>query len=193
MDRTEVTNAAYDVFNGMSELTGLAGPQYVTNAPLLHNLALPRSPVSGIFWVEALWYCRFVGKSLPTKEQWQKALRGGDVLPDGSQNPAPRRNLPWIADERPAPANLSDTSPQEIQPVGSFPRDRSPYGVVDLAGNVMEWTLSLDVERSPGFRVARGGEFEHTTSANVVDYMAIENDRAIANRQFSIGVRCVTN
>ena len=193
IDRTEVTNAAFDVFAKMSELTGIPAPHYSTASPKLRNAALPDSPVTGLTWVEAHRFCRFFGKQLATKQQWVKALRGGDVLADGSPNPAPRRNLPWISPETSAPANLNDTPSPGVRPVGSFPRDRSPYGVLDLAGNVMEWTESPTAENTIGFRVLRGGDFEFADSKNLVDYMAIENERPLIIRQFNHGARCAAD
>jgi formylglycine-generating enzyme required for sulfatase activity len=193
IDRNEVTNAAYGAFARMSDLTGIPLPHYVTNTPQLQRLGDPRSPVSGVTWTEANSYCRFLGKSLPTKQQWLKAMRGGITLADGSLNPEPRRNLPWGQPQTPVPANIRDSSPPGIQSVEAFPGDVSPYGVRGLAGNVMEWTLSLNPEQTVGYRIARGGEFEHSTADDLLDYVAIENDRPIFTRSFSLGMRCATN
>jgi formylglycine-generating enzyme required for sulfatase activity len=193
IDRTEITNAAFNVFSSMSDFTDIAAPHYYTTTAKLRNSGLPTSPVSGIPWTIAHRYCRFLGKDLPTKQQWLKALRGGETLPDGTRNPMPRRNLPWGPPQIPAPANLKDTEDPGVRPVGSFPNDKSPYGVLDLAGNVMEWTLSPNNDRTVGYRVARGGEFEDADTNNLADFVAIENDRPITTQLFGLGARCADN
>jgi formylglycine-generating enzyme required for sulfatase activity len=186
VDRTEVTNAAFAVFARMAKVTGVSMPSYPTSPELIAANG-PRYPVAGITWSEARAWCRFLGKELATSDQWEKAMRGGMMLPDGTANPMPRRNLPWGAPITPVPAKLQDTGRPGPAPVGSFAGDVSPYGVLDLAGNLHEWTDSLT---STGGRVTRGGEWESTTTASLVDYLAIENWRPVGNRDFTVGMRC---
>jgi len=134
-----------------------------------------------------------MGKTLPTSDQWEKALRGGLTLTGGARNPYPSRNFPWGAPRPGARAKLKDTAPQGPAPIGTFPDDVSPYGVVDLAGNVSEWTLSLPVDGNPGLRVLRGGNWDETRSADLVDFMPIQNTRERNAAYFSAGFRCATN
>ena len=181
IDRTEVTNAAFATLAAMTDVTGIAPPAYPVAVNLEHA-GDPAQPVAGIDWYDARHFCAFMGKRLPSSEEWQKALRG----PDAPSNPLPRRNLPWGAPIKPAPAQLGDAGPA---PVGSHPLDASPYGVLDLAGNVMEWTSSR-VSGSPNVQVARGGAWDLTTTDTLVDYMAIENPRQRLFRVYAIGVRC---
>ncbi|HEY5936877.1 MAG TPA: SUMF1/EgtB/PvdO family nonheme iron enzyme, partial [Kofleriaceae bacterium] len=70
----------------------------------------------------------------------------------------------------------------------------SPYGVLDLAGNVMEWTDTIPSGALPGerSRTVRGASWE-TSAAEVVDYVPLENSRAEHQRWPNLGFRCVMN
>ncbi|HWU86749.1 MAG TPA: SUMF1/EgtB/PvdO family nonheme iron enzyme [Kofleriaceae bacterium] len=184
IDRTEVSNAAFRMFSAEASSTVVPMPRYPPTVPLKHA-GEDRYPVSNITWAEARAYCRFLGKELPTDHQWQKAMRGGVTL-DGARNPMPKRNLPWGSPINPAPANLSDTGPEGPAPVGSSPGDVSPYGVLDLAGNVQEWTRST----TEGFIITRGCYWTTCSSSNLVTFMAIPNARAALFRNFELGFRC---
>lgn len=191
IDRTEVTNAAFEQFSTMSELTGIA-LFYPATTPL-RNAGNPSCPASAMSWRDARAYCRYLGKTLPTSDQWEKALRGGVTLASGARNPYPSRNVPW-GTRSGATAKLKDVPPNGPAPVGTFPDDVSPDGVVDLAGNVSEWTLSRPVlEGNDAFRVVRGGNWADTYSAQLVDYMSIQNTRLRTTTLYSIGVRCATD
>jgi hypothetical protein len=141
----------------MHAITAIAMPLYPPS-PELKHAGEPHKPVAGLSWHAARAYCRYLGKDLPTSRQWVKAMRGGLVLPDGSPNPHADRNLPWGSGEVHGRAQLSgrtDEGSARTADVGSHLGDVSPYGVLDLAGNVLEWT------DSPGFasgtRIVRGG------------------------------------
>ncbi len=85
-------------------------------------------PVVYVSWDDALKFCAWAGLHLPTEQQWEKAARrhGGGTYPWG--NTPPDKNLCNFAN------NVGDTTA-----VGVYPKGASPYGVLDMAGNVLEW------------------------------------------------------
>jgi len=94
------------------------------------RLALDSLAVTSVNWHEAKAYCDSVGKRLPTEMEWEKAARGAD----GNE-------FPWGDIWDKMRANTGDGLNWEhgVAPVGSYSQGRSPYGVFDMAGNVMEW------------------------------------------------------
>jgi formylglycine-generating enzyme required for sulfatase activity len=195
IDRTEVSNAAFEPFAAMVAITDLARPTYPSSLEL-KDAGGPRKPVTGIDWHTARAYCRYLGKDLPTAPQWIKAMRGGLVLPDGTANPTPRRNLPWgaggVSTQR-AQLYGSDGEITTTADVGIHPEDVSPYGVLDLTGNAQEWTASI-APGGVGFRQVRGGCVTKDCLDNLLDMMAIENPRpASGGAMFELGLRCAIN
>lgn len=181
IDRTEVSNAQYEVFAAMSIVTGISKARYVQSVNMT-DASRPDIPVSSIDHREARAFCQFMGKQLPTTEQWTKALRGGATI-GGAPNPAPRRNLPWYP-----PGDVAWISSKTVEPVGSHPEDTSPYGVLDLAGNVSEWTSSIEAD---GAAIVRGGEwFNGNTLSDLIDLIVLDNPRDRTLRLYSQGMRC---
>jgi formylglycine-generating enzyme required for sulfatase activity len=192
IDRTEVTNAAFEAFTKMSTVTGIVQPAYPNTREFEQAMALPDFPVMGIDWEEASAYCRFLGKRLPTSEQWVRALRGGERLRDGTPNPWPRRNYPWgVSPPEPTSARLLSKGESGPARVGTFPKDVSPDGVLDLAGNVYEWTQTMP-EGGEAYRVTRGGNYADVDPEQLVNLMAIPNARLMGMRSFAIGLRCAS-
>jgi formylglycine-generating enzyme required for sulfatase activity len=145
--------------------------------------------VANINWYTARDYCRYLGKDLPSSQQWIKAMRGGEQLPDGSTNPIPDRNYPFGVGDPYRLAALS--KPPGTWDVATYPADVSPYGVLDMTGNVEEWTLTAASGR--GTRTLCGGAALEPVGDALVDAMAIANTRVASQTLFSIGERCVVN
>jgi hypothetical protein len=107
----------------------------------------PNFPAVYLDWFDAYAFARWKGRRLPTEQEWEKAARGTDG-----------RRYPWGSEPLPNGANLfgaASSGPIWSQ-VGKWQRDRSPYGVYDMAGNVSEWTAPGDASGNP---VVRGGNF----------------------------------
>ena len=93
-------------------------------------------PVTDVSWFQANDYARWVGGRLPSEAEWEKACRGteGRTYPWGDKPPTEYERL----------ANFWDLSGgYSLKMVGSYPNGASPYGVLDMSGNVSEWTSSL--------------------------------------------------
>lgn len=89
-----------------------------------------RQPVVGVSWFEAKKYCEHKGKRLPTEAEWERAARGDDG-----------RRYVW-GNEKPDATRgcYSASCGGKTADVGSYPAGAGPYGHLDLAGNVWEWT-----------------------------------------------------
>ncbi len=191
IDRTEVTNGQFALFAEHAPLNGV--DPVLPPSDAAYGLARDlRSPATGVDALTAEDYCRFLGKTLPTLDEWRKTFRGGESLDAETSNPAPLRQAPWKEELWPPPANLNGADPfPGPAPVGSFPQDRSPYGVLDLAGNVAEWTASLSTTpRFAGLRQVAGGRWDAPPELRhwQIDWI---NNLPARRFDFGLGLRCV--
>jgi formylglycine-generating enzyme required for sulfatase activity len=95
-------------------------------------------PVVNVSWDDAVAYCDWLagvtGKPyrLPSEAEWEKGARGTDG-----------RIYPWGDEWDAGRCNTEEAGVGDTTPVGAYPRGRSPYGLLDMTGNVWEWTRSL--------------------------------------------------
>lgn len=166
MDKLEVTNGMY----ARCVQAGACDPpqnfKSQTRASYFNNSEFNDFPVVYVTWLQADTYCKWAGRRLPTEAEWERAARGDDF-----------RTYPW-GDASPDSSHgnfnyfVGDTTR-----VGSFPAGASPFGILDMAGNVTEWMADFyDADyyskgvtvNPPGpgarsnyfVRVIRGGNFQ---------------------------------
>ena len=164
-------------------------------------------PINGITWAQAGAFCAWAGGRLPSEAEWSRAAQGRE-----------QRRFPWgegpPAARSPRLANLSDLSAAKrhptwrsvkgyddgfvgTAPVASFPMGRSAFGLLDMAGNVWEWTSDRFAPEGyrrpkragvPNLRSARGGAFNSPASR-----ISTQSRRGLppSSAPDDVGVRCV--
>lgn len=142
IDSTEVANAMYALCVADGSCSPPAQDGSFTRSSYHTEASCGAYPVVHVSWDQAQEYCQWAGRRLATEAEWEKAARGTDgrLYPWGDEEPTgamanlcgiecrAEPNDPAIAD------GFVDTAP-----VGYFPADSSPYGALDMAGNVSEW------------------------------------------------------
>lgn len=158
--KTEVTNSMYAFCVSVG---ACAPPAQELGVPLYDNPVYANYPVVGVSWDMAANYCAWVGGSLPTEAQWEKAARGSS----GAQ-------YPWGSTDPNCDAGNFSGCVGALTDVTRYADGASPYGVLDMAGNVFEWVndfygedyyANAPTENPAGpetgdFRVVRGSSFE---------------------------------
>jgi len=124
IDQHEVTNRQFRIFLSEAHYHGQPAGKWLTDTKVR---AEPENlPVAHVNYHDAVSFATWAGKQLPTEAQWELAARSADG-----------RKYPW-GDE--PPKWSKERASRQIDSVMSFPEDKSPYGVFDMAGNAHEWT-----------------------------------------------------
>jgi len=144
VDKYAVTNCEYLEFIKATKFKPPKGwklgkfPKKRANHPVVH-----------VSWADAFLYAKWLGKRLPSEKEWEKAVG----LEDGKE-------YPWGNEFNSAYCNSIENGKRQTVPVNSHPRNVSPGGCYDMAGNVWEWTASwFDEKRKDFGHVAKGGSF----------------------------------
>lgn len=184
---------------GWADMTELDPPMpgyygFATKWGEYKNMALDvNCPVFGLDWYDAYAYAKWKGRRLPTEKEWEKAARGteGFIYPWGNED-EPK----WVNsgnDTNPNPAKGGEIDGQDgWSPVDAMKKDKSPFGVMGMAGNVSEWTSSLDVDpkmSSAMVPVIRGGNYRtpklYTLDRRVLKLTELQTDVALGFRTAS--------
>jgi len=192
MDLTEVSNAQYALCEADGACTAPGSVRSNTTAQYYGNDAYAAYPMVNITWEQAMNYCLWAGGYLPSEAQWEKAARG-----DADERPYPWGSSPANPDLANYGGNVGD-----VMPVGSYPLGASPYGLLDMAGNVREWTadfwdsnyyVDAPAENPTGpesgtSRVVRDGAYGHDADFLRVSYRNYLQPDDYGNY---LGFRCV--
>jgi formylglycine-generating enzyme required for sulfatase activity len=189
MDKTEVTNAQFKKF---LDATGYK-PQH-NDSFLKHWQGGEFSPDQAnqpVVWIDlddAKAYAQWAGKDIPTEEQWQMAAQGTD-----------NRLYPWGNEYDLKKANVRSDGPKNAS---SFQEGASPYGCLNMVGNVWEWTDSKHDDGRHWYSYLRGGSwFQPVKSTWYTESGLITNFQRLKywwlspglNRNETVGFRCVKN
>jgi formylglycine-generating enzyme required for sulfatase activity len=171
LDKTEVSNRDYALF---IKATGRASPRgWRDNSP---PTGAEDNPVTEVSYRDAVEYCEWRGKQrpgglsyrLPTEEEWEFAARGAEAGKPGQE----QRWYPWGDQWRPGLANTVESRLEHTQIVTANPGGASPLSILNLSGNVAEWTATdfnhypegdRETPREKGYsgtyQVVRGGAY----------------------------------
>ena len=160
IDQYEVTNARFAAFlndqgNQIEAGSPIDIPWYMTGEPDQKirqvegvwqvEVGFEDHPVHDVRWYGAKAYCEWRGDRLPTEAEWEKAARGTDgrAYPWGNDFDGTRLNSCDINCDLADDTVDYDDGYATTAPVGSYPEGASPYGALDMVGNVSEWTSSI--------------------------------------------------
>ncbi|MBQ6480327.1 MAG: SUMF1/EgtB/PvdO family nonheme iron enzyme, partial [Anaerolineaceae bacterium] len=180
--QTEVTNAQYRkcVEAGYCEDSAMMD---------IYNWKTADQPVNYVTYRQAQRFCKWIGGKLPSEQQWEKAARGtnGQIYPWGNEAPTETNRYANIPGEN-----------SDIQNVGVFPNGASPYGVLDMTGNVWEWTSTgfdsdqnTQADTSDKEYVIRGGSASPSETDEAANTLRTDYRGHSAKPNYFLGFRCV--
>jgi len=129
MEVEKLRKMAVDYFKLDMDTRAMDKPALL-KAMISYQQQLDQLPVAGVNWFDAREFCQWRSARLPSEAEWEKAARGAEGL-----------EYPWGNDWNPKVTNTGDDGAWEegIAPVGSYPDNKSPFGIYDMSGNVWEW------------------------------------------------------
>jgi len=207
LDQTEVTNEAYRRCVEAGVCAAPVKTRYDVRPVTIdyyNDPAYENHPVVFVSWTDAVAYCSFAGRRLPTEAEWEKAASWNSVANE-------KYIFPWGNEYACGKGNFDDETELDASimqkdmvncdgfarsaPVGSFPQGASPYGALDMGGNVWEWVHDAFIEVDPlagtiqnyyvtspyknpqgvdpaisEYRVMRGGSWDWTFGVGRVTY-----------------------
>ncbi|MBI1900834.1 MAG: SUMF1/EgtB/PvdO family nonheme iron enzyme [Planctomycetia bacterium] len=193
-DRTLWRPEIWPFVGNFLDLSARPGPRHWQNGTYLPGEE--DLPVTGVSWYEADAYARWVGKRLPTDAEWQKACGSPVRLAEGT---LVQRRFPWGDAMDLSKANVWKAESQRPAPAAAYDHAAGPGGVVQLIGNVWEWTLE-DFGLSHGLESAaalilpapmksiRGGAFDTYFDSQATSQF--QSGEHPLSRKHNIGFRC---
>ena len=196
IDQTEVTNGQYQKCIESGVCAPPMSSESYTRDSYYGNSTYDNFPVIYVDWFQAQTYCEWADRRLPTEAEWEKAARGTDG-----------RKYPW-GNGSPNAGLLNFSYDQgDTTEVGSYPAGASPYGAIDMAGNVVEWVadwydkgyyVKSPKENPQGpssgeYRAVRGGDWGDSADYTLRSTYRGGDKPIKPSLIFYLGFRCATS